>query len=106
MRFHRSLLVAALAALASFGALPGSASAASSAVAFGQPTTYPVTGATAALAVADVTGDGKADVVVPTGTSVTILPGNGDGTFGPAATDATGLAFSSIALGDLNGDGR
>src|ERR1019366_2411251 len=39
--------------------------------------------------------------------SVTILLGNGDGTFTPVgATPATGLVPVSIAVGDFNGDGN
>jgi hypothetical protein len=36
---------------------------------------------------------------------VTILLGNGDGTFTAAASPATGMAPNSLAVGDFNGDG-
>ena len=57
---------------------------------------------------ADINGDGKADVVsvnVETD-SVSILLGNGNGTFQVARTFATGGGPWSVATGDLNGDGK
>jgi len=69
-----------------------------------------------ALAVADVNGDGKADLIVtdrnvPTGFSngsneVAVLLGNGNGTFQSPANFATGAAPSSLAVADVNGDGK
>jgi hypothetical protein len=73
-----------------------------------------------AVAVADMNGDGKLDLIVgnwcqsievcggatPTG-GVSVLLGNGNGTFQPPATYAGGISNSgSIAVGDVNGDGH
>jgi hypothetical protein len=56
---------------------------------------------------AEFNGDGIPDVaVVDRGTnSVTILMGNGDGTFAAAANYATGVDPIALAVGDFNGDG-
>jgi hypothetical protein len=68
-----------------------------------------------ALAVADVNGDGKPDVVVAnqcaddtcTSSNVGVLLGNGEGTFGTAATFGSGGLFSDgVAIDDLNRDGK
>jgi hypothetical protein len=60
-----------------------------------------------AVAVGDVTGDGKPDVVlagdVPGG--VAVRPGNGDGTFGASQSFAPDRAFAAMAMADLDGDG-
>ena len=73
----------------------------------------------ASVAVADVNGDGKLDLVVAncSGTAsscvgalpggVGVLLGNGDGTFQPAVLSGSGgnTPFG-VAVGDVNGDGR
>jgi hypothetical protein len=68
------------------------------------------------VAVADVNGDGKPDVLVAnfcssssncTVGTVGVLLGNGNGTFQPAVTYAPGGVFTqSVAVVDLNGDGK
>src|SRR5437879_1142286 len=75
----------------------------------------------ASVVVADVNGDGKPDLVIancdstanscyqlPTGNGVVgVLLGNGDGTFQPALVyDSGGLGATSVAVADVNGDGR
>jgi hypothetical protein len=69
-----------------------------------------------AVAVGDFNGDGKADLAVTNysstgfpfaaGTSVSILLGNGDGTFQPPVEFAAGSGPMSIAVADMNGDGH
>jgi hypothetical protein len=65
------------------------------------------------VAIADVNGDGVADVVVAnqeqfgTESSVGVLLGNGDGTFQTAvAYDSGGVGADDIVVADLNGDGH
>jgi Ca2+-binding RTX toxin-like protein len=65
-----------------------------------------------AVSVADVTGDGNADIITADpGTSpnyfdlVTVIPGNGDGTFGAGKLLVVGNGPDAVAAGDLNGDG-
>ncbi|MGP0063469.1 MAG: FG-GAP-like repeat-containing protein, partial [Isosphaeraceae bacterium] len=63
-----------------------------------------------AIAVDDFNGDGRLDLaVVNEGDStVSILLGNGDGTFQPAVNYSTGAYTSpdAIVVGDFNGDGK
>lgn len=60
------------------------------------------------LVVADVNGDGRADVLVANQFGgVGVLLGNGNGTFQPAVSYASGKGTcSSVAVADVNGDGR
>ena len=69
--------------------------------------TYPVGQGPYAVAAADLTGDGHADLVSANnpGNSVSVLTGNGDGTFQAAQTFPTGTGPHSVATGDVTGDG-
>lgn len=61
------------------------------------------------ISVADVTGDGKLDVIAADTLtpSVAMLPGNGDGTLQPPVVFPSGASYCySIAVADLNGDGK
>ena len=56
---------------------------------------------------ADLTGDGKLDIVTANkgDNTVSVLLGNGNGTFPPQETFAVGAEPSSVAVADLTGDG-
>jgi uncharacterized protein YjdB len=59
------------------------------------------------IAVADLNGDGKADLAVADAANlVAVLLGNGDGTFQAPTVYATSAAPISLAIGDINGDGK
>jgi hypothetical protein len=61
------------------------------------------------VAVGDFNGDGKLDLALAGSNNgngyVSILLGNGDGTFQPAVVYGVGLNPGSVAVGDFNGDG-
>jgi uncharacterized repeat protein (TIGR01451 family) len=78
------------------------------AVDFAAATSYPVGTSPAAVAVGDFNGDGKPDIAVAnTGSgNVSILLGNGDGTFQVAVNFSSGNNPTKVALGDFNADGK
>ncbi|BBL73360.1 FG-GAP repeat domain-containing protein [Methylomagnum ishizawai] len=55
---------------------------------------------------ADMDGDGKSDLAVASDNGVSVLLGNGDGTFQTPRYYALGYTPASIAASDLNGDGH
>ena len=92
---------------------------------FEPPVSYPLlgtgdinNGVSAAVAAGDMNGDGKLDLVALTSGAwsqatdnlISVLPGRGDGSFGPARTSQReGISAQDplgvISLGDVNGDG-
>src|SRR5579883_2853117 len=60
-----------------------------------------------AVAVADLNNDGVADLVVANNGNgtVSVLLGNGDGSFKPARPFTAGVQPDAVAVGDFNGDG-
>ncbi|PYI83116.1 MAG: hypothetical protein DME26_15695, partial [Verrucomicrobia bacterium] len=64
------------------------------------------------IAVGDFNGDGKPDLAVANAAlfddppSISVLLGNGNGTFQAAVNYAAGASPRSVAVGDFNGDGK
>ncbi len=66
-------------------------------------------GTSAICAVAgDFNNDGKLDLITanPDAGTLSLFPGNGDGTFGTATSIPSGTIPSSVAAADFNGDGK
>src|SRR5262249_12611761 len=71
---------------------------------FNVPISYPATGSP--LAAGDFTGTGVLDLVLNRGNAVSILPGNGDGSFQPELpTIPVGAGVFSVAVADLRHNG-
>jgi hypothetical protein len=86
---------------------------------FAPQVTYATGAGPVGITAGDFNGDGNLDLAVTnagcvpaefgphcTGHTVSILLGNGDGTFQPHIDYATGLQPSAVAAGDFNGDGK
>src|SRR5712691_4761473 len=78
----------------------------SGAVDFAPPTSYPVGTNPVAVVAGDFNGDGKPDLAVANSGSanVSVLLGNGDGTFKDAVNSSAGPSPQALAVGDFNGD--
>jgi len=70
--------------------------------------TFPTGKQPFSVAIADINGDGIADIITANAASntVSVLMGNGNGTFRPAQTYAVGSRPYSVAVADLTGDGE
>src|SRR5439155_1568662 len=74
---------------------------------------FPVDVFPSSVVVADLNGDGWLDLVCANagtnaqpGHTLSVLLGNGDGAFGPSRNFAVGPRPISVAVADVNGDGR
>src|SRR5713101_2109196 len=75
---------------------------------FFAPVSYAADASPRAVITADFNGDGRLDLAVANAGSndVSILLGNGDGTFQAAQNYASGGTPVSLAVGDFNSDGK
>ena len=102
---------AVLVACAGFALTLGIATlSAGSAPSFAAPRSYPTGSEPGSVAIGDLNGDGKPELVTANGryetNTVSVLANRGDGTFRAQRDYATGLGPNSVAIGDLNGDGK
>jgi hypothetical protein len=61
---------------------------------------------TNSLVAGDFNGDGKLDLAVSTGATLSILLGKGDGTFNVTTFPTTAQFVGTLVVGDFNGDGK
>jgi hypothetical protein len=80
---------------------------------FQQARDFPTAPYLVAMAAGDFNGDGILDLAVvcegktiPSAGSVSVVLGNGDGSFAAAQSYAVGFVPSAVAVGDFNGDSR
>src|SRR5207247_1427240 len=102
---HASMITAIPLALLLGTLNPSTAAGASL---FSAPLVFDAGNYPSSVVLGDLNGDGKPDLAVAnySDNTVSVLLGNGDGTFGPNRDYATGSLPLSVAIADLNADGR
>ena len=75
---------------------------------FSPVVSYPAGTHPQAIVTADFNGDGRLDLATANAgdNTVSVLKGNGNGTFQSAQSSATGSGPKSVAVGDFNADGK
>jgi hypothetical protein len=103
----RARLVAVAAAFGAVGSL-AFAPVAGAAVVFAPQQTNGTGAAPRSVTVRDFNRDGRRDLAVANlfDSTVSVLLGNGDGSFQPQRWFAVGSGPNSVEAGDFNGDGR
>ena len=104
---HRSVRIVLLALLVVAGSLVVGVGRAA-AIGFTPKTDYATGAGPWQVASGDFNGDGKTDLAVANGTAntVSVLLGNGNGTFQAKVDYPTGTLPFGVAVGDFNGDGK
>lgn len=77
-----------------------------SGIAYTALSTISIGNASAAIAAGDLNNDGKVDAVVAGGTTVLLLPGDGQGGFNTRTSYDAGPGPTGVALADVDGDGK
>jgi hypothetical protein len=79
-----------------------------SGVSFSSPLNYTVGPFPVGMAAGDFDRDGNLDLAVANfyGNNVSVLLGNGDGSFKPAVNSVVGTGPTNVAVADINGDGK
>lgn len=99
----------ALGGLATACLLVASGEPAGAAATFAPAQPFPTGSGPASVAIGDLNGDARPDLVVANQSSNTVsvlLAGGAPGAFLPKVDHPTGAQPASVAIGDLNGDGR
>jgi len=74
---------------------------------FAAPVDYATSDPPGKVVAADLANNGIQDLVVANNSGgVSVLPGKGDGTFGPPMAFAAGGGTIALAVGDLTGNGK
>jgi hypothetical protein len=99
-----SAVLLACAGLALMLGVVVASSAPAPAPSFAEPKNYRAGPGPDALAIGDLNGDGRPDLVTANGKAISVLLNGGDGSF-PARRDYR-AGGNHLAIGDLNGDGK